>query len=676
MKPSLKINFNYEYITEQEDLQRVKQWVADRAFFVLDLETDGFSPFRNKIIMMQIGDHEKQWLIDMRAVNVDSLSPIFADPTKVKLGQNIKFDMKFLMYQRGMQFQNVADTMIAEQVLRCGLGVRVNMADLAEHYLHVEIDKSDELRASFGKTSVGAFTQRQLEYAAGDCIYPVYIAREQKPLIHKRGLRNTLSLEHAFIPVLTKMELAGIRMDTDAWLTLYQEAVTKRTQAEKELDEFFQVQLLKQEEFFDEAQEERTLNYGSWQQVLAALKRKGYDLPNTRSDTFALAAIKGELPMDFVRSFLVFRIYDTRVNRYGLNFLKGIEDQTGHIHSDFTQCFTTTGRLSSGLKEGKEYKVNLQNIPRDPRYRACFLPDEGYVFIIYDLQAIEPRVLGDMSLDPTYMDAFLNNKDIYAEIGRGIYKEDVHKGKGRPGELRSKTKIGVLGTSYGTGKTKFHRKMLLDLNLDENKLLHEEITRISQEESDLLWEGIFESCPSIRESLDRSSALANPLRTERRVFDDRAARESYQSVYEKMLEVLADIPNITPEDVEKRARHFAKNRGWVSYSQTLNGRKRLFKVYSDNWWTEGRNHPIQGTAGGDVMKTAMVGIDQEIVTHGYDACVVNQVHDEVVVHCKEEDAEALNPLVKKQMEVAGAKFMRIVPCVAEGGIANKWEKVE
>jgi DNA polymerase I-like protein with 3'-5' exonuclease and polymerase domains len=445
---------------------------------------------------------------------------------------------------------------------------------------------------------------------------------------------------------------------------------------------------MKQEEFFDEAKEERSINYGSWQQVLAALKRKGYELPNTRSNTFALAAIQGTLPLEFVRAFLVFRIYDTRVNRYGLNFLQGIEEQTGHIHSDFTQCFTTTGRLSSGLKEGQDYKVNLQNIPRDPRYRACFIPDDGDVFIIYDLQAIEPRILGDMSLDPTYLDAFLNNKDIYAEIGKGIYKEEVGKTKGRPGELRAKTKIGVLGTSYGTGKEEFFKKMLLDLNLDENKLLNEEIVQISHEESDSLWEGIFESCPSIRESLDRSSTIANPLRTNRRFFDDRAAKEPYQVVYDKMIPVLENIPGITPEDVvenipgitpedvEKRAKHFAKNRGWVSYSQTLNGRKRLFRVYSDNWWTEGRNHPIQGTAGGDVMKTAMVEIDREIDANNFDACVINQVHDEVIVRCKKEQAAALNPIVKKQMEAAGAKFMRIVPCVAEGGITDKWEKVE
>lgn len=676
LKALKKINFNYEYITDQTGLGRVLEWMDKRKFFTIDFETNSLNPFTGKIVTCQVGDIEKQWIVDARATNIDPIGSYTADPTKVKLGQNIGFDIKFGA-RRGWLWKNVADTMIAEQVLRCGIVGRknsVSMAALAKHYLRLTLDKDKDMRINFDSTGIGEFSQRQLEYMAGDVIYPEYIAKLQKPLIAERGLRNTLSLESAVIPVIAKMELEGMRLDTEEWIELYQNAVRSRAEAGKRLDALFNVEWTQQENLFGGAKPQRSINFGSWQQVLKALHKMGHtQLDNTESDYMALAAITGEIPLELAQALIEYRIYNTRVTRYGLSFMEAIEPTTEHIHSDFTQAVTHTGRLSSGQSSSKSKRVNLQNIPKLEAYRNCFIPDPGDVFIVFDLKAIEPRILGDISLDPMYVDTLVNDGDIYNALGTKIYGEEVSKAEGRPTELRAKTKIGILGTSYGTGKSKFYRKMLLDLNLDKEGFLKTDITRITKDESDDLWGGIFEACPFIKEALNRSSDIANPLGSERQVWDERAAEEPKRVVYEKLIDLFEKDPKRTEEDIKSAASKLVNKRGYVTYSTSLNGRKRYFKIYHGTWWTEGRNHPIQGTAA-DVIKTAMVDIDARIEKEGHDAAIINQVHDELILRCKKEQAEEVSAYTKELFEAAGNKFLRVIPCIAEGGIVDKWEK--
>src|SRR6185295_7372363 len=120
--------------------------------------------------------------------------------------------------------------------------------------------------------------------------------------------------------------------------------------------------------------------------------------------------------------------------------------------------------------------------------------------------------------------AFDNNLDLYGEVGTKILGEEVSKRKGRPAELRDKTKITVLGNSYGTGKDKFYRKMLVDMNLSKG-ILNTTINHIAKEDSDMMWSKFFEVCPGIKETLDDLSEIADPHKSRRRVYDEIAAEE-------------------------------------------------------------------------------------------------------------------------------------------------------
>jgi len=681
-----KIKFNYEYLTSTKDLNRVKTWLDSRKFFVFDTETSGLNVFQDELVILQIGDDTKQWLIDCRAVNPVSLGPYFASPDILKIGQNLKFDLKFTIREYGWEFNSLADTMLIEQVIRCGLKLRASMEVLAKYYLRLDLDKDVKLRTSFGVTPIGRFSKRQLEYAAGDCIYPLYIIQKQKPIIKKRQLIATVNLEHEVLPVIAKAELEGMKLNVNKWISLYQTSLEKRNVAEKELDKFFGAENYKQDDFFGKSVSVKNINYGSPEQIVNLLRLKGYEVEGTEQADLILGYLNKVLPKSFVQPMLTYRLFKTRVERYGLNVVESIEQSTGHIHTEFLQANTATGRLSSGRETGestaskkqlssrKAKRINFQNLPHLNAYRNCIEADPGYKLIIQDYSAIEPRILAKKSNDRTYVRTFENDLDIYQEIGEQIYHEEVSKKPGNPLNLRNKTKIGVLGTSYGTGKPKFFRKMQIDLNFDRDTgQLKDEIVVVTKEESDSLWEGIFITCPDIREALNIDSSLANPRASRRKFYDHRLSEESYTKVYDRLMGLFEDDEYLDESQAHELAAKLALNRAYISYSESLGGRKRFYRVYHMSWWTDGRNHPIQATAS-DIIKTAMVSIDKRIKQKGHDAVIINQVHDELIVKVREDQAEEVNSYVSQLMIEAGDKYLDPIPCKVEGGICDQWEK--
>lgn len=671
------INLNYEYITTDSGLDRVLAWCSDRKFFTVDTEGTGLDPLNSQLILVQIGDDEKQWIVDARTTNIKRFKDLFADPNVIKLGQNIRHDVQMFMANYEMYFSKVVCTMIAEQVIRCGLYVTSNMRDLALRYLGLEIDKDHELRTSFSKTPVGEFSQRQLEYAAGDVVYPVYIIRKQRTLLKERGLLATFDLENEFVPVLAEMELSGMYLDVDDWKKVYQDSVASVLQYGKQLDILFKVEISEQNTLFGGTEVSRSINYNSPPQIKKALASLGYTLKSTDAKILALEAIEGKIPTDLVQAILNYRICNTAKTRYGLNFLEAIHEETNRVYSSFSQCWTETGRLSSGESTKQEdsmgmKRVNFQNIPSAGKFRHCFKPQPGNVFIIYDYQAIEPRILGEFSEDPTYLDTFAKDGDIYSEIGSKIYGQEVSKRKGKPRELRDKTKIVVLGNSYGTGKEKFHKKLLVDFNMDGDTI-KSPIIHITRDESDSLYDKFFEICPKIKECLDGLSTLADPIKSSRRVYDELTAVEDYAVVYAKVEEGLSRWKRLAEAELKELTRKTANRRGYITYAEDLGGRKRFFKVFSSNTYTEGRNSPIQQSAA-TILKRAMIDLYKKIKSSGHNAKIINQVHDEIIVECRKEDAEEVNNYTKPILEAAGMKYFKKVNCRVEGGIKTRWEK--
>jgi DNA polymerase-1 len=112
------------------------------------------------------------------------------------------------------------------------------------------------------------------------------------------------------------------------------------------------------------------------------------------------------------------------------------------------------------------------------------------------------------------------------------------------------------------------------------------------------------------------------------------------------------------------------------FSVTLGGRKRYFHApdsfsSSKSLERKGRNTPIQGTCA-DILKKAILYLSESLKE--YDASIVNLVHDEIVIEVRENQAQAVSDIVKREMIRAGRDYIKSVPVEVDVNVATTWRK--
>jgi len=117
------------------------------------------------------------------------------------------------------------------------------------------------------------------------------------------------------------------------------------------------------------------------------------------------------------------------------------------------------------------------------------------------------------------------------------------------------------------------------------------------------------------------------------------------------------------ERVKKELRERGESRGY-----TLLGRRYVAHTFPD-----AVNYPIQGS-GADLLKLSVLVFDAELRRENIKANVVNLVHDEIVVECKEEDGIKVAELLERAMKRAGGIILKKVPVEVEVAIKERWEK--
>lgn len=137
-----------------------------------------------------------------------------------------------------------------------------------------------------------------------------------------------------------------------------------------------------------------------------------------------------------------------------IDVIPELKEEDGKVHCKFNQYGAKTGRLSSD-------SPNMQNIPsHNTDIRKMFMASEGCVMLSADFSQQEPRVMTAMCQDPQMIEAYKNNKDLYASIASLAFNKSYEdclefypdgttnkEGKGR----RSSAKSILLGILYGRG---------------------------------------------------------------------------------------------------------------------------------------------------------------------------------------------------------------------------------
>ena len=241
-------------------------------------------------------------------------------------------------------------------------------------------------------------------------------------------------IEMPLVPVLAKMERAGMLVDPDRLHSLSEGLATQITEVERSIR--------------DLAGDE-TFNIGSPMQLshvlfdVMGLPTKG--LKKTKRGYYSTnAKVLSDLARDheIVRLILDWR-EKSKIKSTYLDTLGPLRRGDGRVHTTYNQTITATGRLSSS-------DPNLQNIPTRSELgrtvKTAFSAGEGSVFLAVDYSQIELRLLAHFSGDEHLVRAFNEGEDFHAETAARVFGVPVSE---VTPDLRSRAKAVNFGIVYG-----------------------------------------------------------------------------------------------------------------------------------------------------------------------------------------------------------------------------------
>lgn len=241
-------------------------------------------------------------------------------------------------------------------------------------------------------------------------------------------------IEMPLVPVLAKMERAGMLVDPERLHSLSEGLATQIAEVERSIR--------------DLAGDE-TFNIGSPMQLshvlfdVMGLPTKG--LKKTKRGYYSTnAKVLSDLARDheIVRLILDWR-EKSKIKSTYLDTLGPLRRGDGRVHTTYNQTITATGRLSSS-------DPNLQNIPTRSELgrtvKTAFSAGEGSVFLAVDYSQIELRLLAHLSGDEHLVRAFNEGEDFHAETAARVFGVPVSE---VTPDLRSRAKAVNFGIVYG-----------------------------------------------------------------------------------------------------------------------------------------------------------------------------------------------------------------------------------
>ncbi len=438
------------------------------------------------------------------------LGPVLADPARLKIGQNLKFDA-WLLARHGLGLGgNCFDTMVAAWVLeagRPGLG----LDDLARAQLGESLMPYAALFAPGDRQrDILAVPRARLAlYAAEDAEATLRLHDRFAPALAAEPALERLfrDVEMPLLEVLLRMERNGIRVDI-AFLGVLRARFAEEMGA-------LEVSIA--------AAAGEPFNVNSPQQLARVLFDKLGLKPTRRTatgfstDVGVLTELAELHPLPGL--VLEFRQLAKLQGTYVESLPALADPATGLVHTSYHQAVAATGRLSSS-------DPNLQNIPIRTELgrmiRRAFVPRApGHVFISADYSQIELRLLAHFSRDAALTAAFREGGDVHrrtAALIAGVSESEVS------GEMRRRAKAINFGVIYGMGARALARQ-----------------TGVTTREAAQFIEGYFGTYPDVRVWLEATRVAARSdgyvatlLGRRRRLPDITSPHDRQRSMAERM----------------------------------------------------------------------------------------------------------------------------------------------
>ncbi|MDF1823235.1 MAG: DNA polymerase I [Verrucomicrobiales bacterium] len=583
--------------------------------FCFDLETDSLDEKTAAVIGLAFSwkDHEAYYVEVPsgkagRSV-LEEFRSLFADPSKEKVGHNLKFDIGVLQWRGFSVVTPVFDTMLAHTVIEPDQ--RHKMDYLAESMLGYKPIAFDEV---FGKSSektgqmslfdeaemsgadedTGPDFEKIAEYACEDADITWQLAKLLRGKIREVHQEPVLNeIECPLIPVLVEMEAEGIRVDPatlkDIGVILgdkiesFQKAVFEAAGSEFNINSPKQVGeiLFDKLKLVEKPKKTKTGQYKTDEQTLTSL------------------AVSHQIVRDLLAHREAAKLKSTYVDALPNAIFPG----TGRIHTTFHQLMTATGRLASN-------NPNLQNIPirseQGREIRRAFVPrDDSFTLLAADYSQIELRVMASLCQDPAMIEAFQNDQDIHTTTAArvfGVTNDEVTS------DMRRTAKMVNFGIIYGISAFGLSQR----LNGE-----------VSRSEASQIIDEYFRQYPGVKQ------------------FQEKTIEQAKTDGYVETLS------------------------GRRRYLRDIDSRNGMIRSAAER---TAINTPIQGTAA-DMIKIAMVRVANLLKEGGYETKMLLQVHDELVFDLKKKEADELIPKIESAMKEA---LPLSVPIVVESGTGENW----
>ncbi|HTT07513.1 MAG TPA: DNA polymerase I [Gammaproteobacteria bacterium] len=413
----------YDCVLTREDFARWLERLRQAELFAFDTETTSLDYMQARVVGVSFAvepdqaayvplAHDYAGVPDQidREWALAQLRPLLEDTGRPKLGQHLKYDRNVLSHH-GILLAGIRHDSMLESYVLDSTATRHDLDSLALKYLgHRTIHFEDV--AGKGANQI-TFNQVPVEqaapYAAEDADVSLKLHRHLWPRLEAEPALRRLyeEIEIPLIPVLSRMELTGVAIDT---------AMLARQGAEL-------AQRMREVEEAAYKAAGQPFNLGSPKQIqqilfeklnIPPLEKTPGGQPSTAESVLAELAQEHKLPGLILEHRSLSKLKSTYTDTLPLQ----VSPATGRVHTSYHQAVAATGRLSSS-------DPNLQNIPirteEGRRIRQAFVAPAGHVLLAADYSQIELRIMAHLSGDRGLIEAFARGEDIHRATAAEVF---------------------------------------------------------------------------------------------------------------------------------------------------------------------------------------------------------------------------------------------------------------
>ncbi len=439
---------DYHKIVSQEALDLWLARLAVAPLISFDTETDSLDYMQARIVGLSfaVAPGEAAYVplghdyagapqqLDREKV-LAAFKPLLEDVSRPKLGHHLKYDTHVLanygIALLGQRFDSMLESYVLNSVV-----TRHDMDSAAAKYLGIKTIHYEDVagkgvkQITFNQVDV----DRAAEYSAEDADVTLQLHLALWPQIEALPTLKAVyeNIEQPLVPVLYRMERAGVLVDRELLKTQSSELAARmlelQAQAHAEAGGVFNV---------DSPKQLQEILFGKL--GIPVIRKTPTGQPSTAEDVLEELAATYPLP----KLILEYRGVAKLKSTYTDKLPEQIDKATGRIHTSYHQAVAATGRLSST-------DPNLQNIPirtkEGRRIRQAFIASTGYSLVAADYSQIELRIMAHLSGDASLLQAFAEDRDVHQATAAEVFSTPL--GKVTADQRRSAKAINF-GLMYG-----------------------------------------------------------------------------------------------------------------------------------------------------------------------------------------------------------------------------------